>query len=206
MTPLKFKEIPSKTSPTGSIFINDIQPVIALEEIEELPKEKEKPSFEERVQKAYEETFKTSNKEGVSELFESNPKLANQIYEALGVTGNISDEQKQQQIADIEKRRQEELEKINKRLEKLNQKEDRRVKIETYRTLNINDEPVEVEITTNADGSRVLKAREINEDGSVEPMAYAIERINSKAQLSLTNEKLVEGYIGNEGNTLKELS
>ena len=105
--------------------------------------------------------------------------------------------------ADIERRRQEELNKVNQKIEKLKQKEDRRVKTEKYRTLDINDNPVEVEITTNADGTRVLKARQINEDGSVEPMAYVTERINNKAQASLTNEKLIEGSIGNEGNTLK---
>ena len=44
--------------------------------------------------------------------------------------------------------------------------------------------------------SRLLRARQVNEDGSIEPMAYVTERINNKAQATLTNEKLVEGYIG----------
>lgn len=105
--------------------------------------------------------------------------------------------------ADIEKRRQEALDKANKHIEKTNKKEDRRVKVETYRTLDIGGNPVEVEITINADGSRVLRARQVNEDGSIEPMAYVTERINNKAQATLTNEKLIEGYIGNEENTLK---
>jgi hypothetical protein len=99
--------------------------------------------------------------------------------------------------ADIERRRQEELESNASGI---------RVKVETYNTLNISGEPVQVEITTNKDGSRILKARAINEDGSIDPMAFVTERINNKSQLSLTNEKLIEGYIGNEGNTLKKLS
>ena len=99
--------------------------------------------------------------------------------------------------ADIERRRQEELESNASSI---------RVKVETYNTLNINGEPVQVEITTNKDGSRVLKAREINEDGSIDPMAFVTERINNGSQLSLTNEKLIEGYIGNEDNTLKKVS
>lgn len=106
-------------------------------------------------------------------------------------------------INKLERRRQEELNKVNQKIEKLKQKEDRRVKTETYRTLDIADDPVEVEITTNADGSRVLRARQINEDGSVEPMAYITERINNKAQATLTNEKLIEVAIGNEGGTLQ---
>jgi hypothetical protein len=110
--------------------------------------------------------------------------------------------------ADIERRRQEELDKVNKRIEKINKGDDSniRVKVETYRTLDINDNPVEVEIITNKDGSRVLKARAINEDGSIDPMPYVTERINNKAQLSLTNEKLIEGYIGNEGESLSKIS
>ena len=103
----------------------------------------------------------------------------------------------------IERRREEKLDKANQRRQKTSQREDARVKVETYRTIDINDNPVEAEITTNKDGSRVLKARLINEDGSVEPMAHFTERINNKAQLSLTNEKIVEAYIGNEGNTLQ---
>ena len=51
--------------------------------------------------------------------------------------------------------------------------------------------------------SGFLRARQVNEDGSIEPMAYITERINNKSQATLTNEKLVEGYIGNEDNTLK---
>ena len=105
--------------------------------------------------------------------------------------------------ADIERRRQEKLDKANKQIEKTNKKEDRRLKVETYRTLDIGGNPVEVEITTNADGSRLLRARQVNEDGSIEPMAYATERINNKSQATLTNEKLIEGYIGNEDNTLQ---
>ncbi|HPQ78885.1 MAG TPA: hypothetical protein PLG47_00310, partial [Candidatus Dojkabacteria bacterium] len=85
MTQLKFKEIPSASSPTGSIFINDIQPVIVLEEpagtiaseekeevVEKTPK-----SFSERFQEVAKKTSKTNTKE--------------------------------QQIADIERRKQEEL-------------------------------------------------------------------------------------------------
>jgi len=53
-------------------------------------------------------------KQGVSELFESNPELANSVYEALGFTGNISDEQKQQQKSDIERRIQEDVKNIVK--------------------------------------------------------------------------------------------
>ena len=34
-------------------------------------------------------------------------------------------------------------------------------------------------------------------------MAYITERINNKSQATLTNEKLVEGYIGNEDSTLE---
>ena len=105
--------------------------------------------------------------------------------------------------ADIKRRKKEALDKANKQIEKTNKKEDRRVKVETYRTLDIGGNPVEVEITTNADGSRLLRARQVNEDGSIEPMAYITERINNKSQATLTNEKLVEGYIGNEDNTLE---
>ena len=142
-------------------------------------------------------------------------KVYNSEKESLGLTFNTREEaiadiekskdsaEAEKRAQDIERRRQEELDKINQRIEKLKQKEDRRVKIEIYRTLDINDNPVEVEITVNADGSRVLKARQVNEDGSVEPMAYVNERINNKAQASLTNEQLIEGYIGNEGNTLQ---
>ena len=99
--------------------------------------------------------------------------------------------------AEIERERQEELEANADGI---------RVKVETYNTLNVSGEPIQVEITTNKDGSRVLKARAINEDGSIDPMAFVTERINNKAQLSLTNEQLVEGYIGNEDNTLKKVS
>jgi hypothetical protein len=109
----------------------------------------------------------------------------------------------QDKIDDIERRRQEALNKANKQIEKTNKKEDRRLKVETYRTLDIGGNPVEVEITTNADGSRLLRARQVNEDGSIEPMAYITERINNKSQATLTNEKLIEGYIGNEDNTLQ---
>ena len=114
----------------------------------------------------------------------------------------------QSKIDEIEKRRKKELDKINQRIEKLNKQDDSkiRVKLEIYRTLDVNENPVEVEITTNKDGSRILKARQINEDGSVEPMAYAIEGINNKAQAILTNEQLIEGYIGNENNTLKRIN
>lgn len=99
--------------------------------------------------------------------------------------------------ADIEKERQTELDSYSHVI---------RVKIEKYRTLDTNDNPAEVEITTNKDGSRLLRARIINEDGSVDNMAYATENINNKAQLVLTNEKLVEAYIGNEGETLNKIS
>lgn len=99
--------------------------------------------------------------------------------------------------ADIERRRQEELESNASSI---------RVKVETYRTLDINENTVEVEITTYKDGSRTFKARLINEDGSIDPMAFVAENINNKAQLSLTNEQLVESYIGNEDNTLKKVS
>ena len=34
-------------------------------------------------------------------------------------------------------------------------------------------------------------------------MAYTTERINNKSQATLSNEQLIEGYIGNEENTLK---
>jgi hypothetical protein len=103
----------------------------------------------------------------------------------------------QTQREEIERRRQEELESNANSI---------RVKVETYNTLNISGEPVQVEITTNKDGSRVLKAREINEDGSIDPLAFITERINNKTQLSLTNEQLIEGFIGNENNTLKKIS
>ena len=161
---------------------------------------------------------------GVSEMNEFYPNWKNELPEAKEINAKYDAELKaleqslkettktettsnQSEIeakkADIERRRQEELNKANKQIEKTNKKEDRRLKVETYRTLDIGGNPVEVEITTNADGSRLLRARQVNEDGSIEPMAYATERINNKSQATLTNEKLIEGYIGNEDNTLQ---
>ena len=40
--------------------------------------------------------------------------------------------------------------------------------------------------------------KEVNEDGSVEPMALVTEKINNTAQANLTNQQLIEGYIGNK--------
>ena len=86
MTQLKFKEIPSASSPTGSLFINDIQPVIVLEEpagtiaseekeevVEKTPK-----SFSERFQEVAKKTSKTNNKQ---QLFDK--ELAKKIQDKL---------------------------------------------------------------------------------------------------------------------------
>lgn len=107
--------------------------------------------------------------------------------------------------ADIENRRQKELDKIDKQLEKIKANGQKlRTKIETYRTLDIQGNPVEVKITTFDDGSRELKAHQLEKDGSVDPMAYTVEKINNKAQLALTNEVAIEKLIGNEDNTLNK--
>jgi len=76
----------------------------------ELPKRKSNKTISNTSESIKQKDSTGISKKSVSELFESNPELANSVYEALGFTGNISDEQKQQQKADIERRRQEELE------------------------------------------------------------------------------------------------
>ena len=57
MTQLKFKEIPSASSPTGSIFINDIQPVIVLEEPAGTIASEEKEEVVEKTPKSFSERF-----------------------------------------------------------------------------------------------------------------------------------------------------
>ena len=80
-------------------------------EVEEQTKEEEK--VEEKIEEVEEKKEEKKKKEaeeiteiekGISKLFNENPELANQIYEALGFTGNISDEQKQQQRVESEKK------------------------------------------------------------------------------------------------------
>ena len=127
----------------------------------------------------------------------TNPELVEAVEDLLGKPTEQPKEtipNVETKKADIERRRKEALDKANKQIEKTNKKEDRRVKVETYRTLDIGGNPVEVEITlnnllpsafvvistSNADGSRLLRARQVNEDGSIEPMAYITERINNK--------------------------
>ena len=204
------KEINNFTIKNGKAFDTETGELLTISKIENKEKPTEK-SIDEKIAELQAKIDALPNKGIVME-----GEMITSSKEFKDLNKQIEDLKKQQDLetetttsdieakkADIERRRQEELDKINQRIEKLKQKEDRRVKTETYRTLDINDNPVEIEISTNADGSRLLRARQINEDGSVEPIAYVTERINNKAQATLTNEQLVEVYIGNEGNTLK---
>ena len=175
--------------------VNTADKVIAAKQYfnaKETP-EAERTDNQERLIKAVEELLapKTQSKEQPTTAANETPQSS------VEGAANPALRDVESKKADIERRRQEELESNASGI---------RVKLETYNTLDVSGEPVQVEITTNKDGSRVLKARVINEDGSIDPMAFTAERINNESQLSLTNEKLIEGYIGNEDNTLKKVS
>ena len=103
--------------------------------------------------------------------------------------------------ADIERRRQEELDKTNAQLEKIEKNGDSfiRAKIEVYTTLSSEETLDEVEIITFKDGSRRIRTTD-SKTGEL----ILDEKI--KKDNSTTNEKFIEELVGNLDNTLKKIS
>ena len=103
--------------------------------------------------------------------------------------------------ADIERRRQEELDKTNAQLETIEKNGDSfiRVKVEVYTTLGNEETLNEVEIITFKDGSRRIRATDAKTGGIV--LEEKIKKDNST-----TNEKFIEDFIGNLDNSLKKIS
>ena len=88
MTQLKFKEIPSASSPTGSIFINDIQPVIVLEEPAGTIASEEKEEVVEKTPKNFSERFqetisKVDTKEQQIKVLEMRKKNLDKLRDEL---------------------------------------------------------------------------------------------------------------------------
>jgi hypothetical protein len=104
-------------------------------------------------------------------------------------------------IEDIERRRQEELDKTNAQLEKIEKNGDSfiRAKIEVYTTLSNEETLDEVEIITFKDGSRRIRIT----DSKTGELIFD-EKI--KKDNSTTNEKFIEESVGNLDNTLKKIS
>jgi len=103
--------------------------------------------------------------------------------------------------ADIERRRQEELDKTNAQLEKIEKNGDSfiRAKIEVYTTLSNEETLDEVEIITFKDGSRRIRTT----DSKTGELTLE-EKI--KKENTTINEKLIEAFVGNLDNSLKKIS
>ena len=103
--------------------------------------------------------------------------------------------------SDIERRRQEELDKTNAQLETIEKNGDSfiRVKVEVYTTLSNEETLDEVEIITFKDGSRKFRRR----DGKTGEIVLD-EKI--KKENTTTNEQFIESWVGNLDNSLKKIS
>jgi hypothetical protein len=103
--------------------------------------------------------------------------------------------------ADIETRRQEDLEKTNAQIERVEKRGDSviRTKVEVYTTLSNEETLDEVEIITFKDGSRRIRATDAKTGEIV-----LEEKI--KKENTATNEKLIEAFVGNLDNSLKKIS
>jgi hypothetical protein len=103
--------------------------------------------------------------------------------------------------AEIERRRQEELDKTNAQLEIIEKNGDSfiRVKVEVYTTLSNEETLDEVEIITFKDGSRKFRSR----DGKTRELLLD-EKI--KKENTTTNEQFIESWVGNLDNSLKKIS
>ena len=103
--------------------------------------------------------------------------------------------------ADIEKRRQEELDKTNAQLETIEKNGESfiRAKVEIYTTLSNEETLAVIEIVTFKDGSRRIRTR----DSKTEELLLE-EKI--KKENTTTNEQFIESWVGNLDNSLKKIS
>ena len=103
--------------------------------------------------------------------------------------------------SDIERRRQEELDKTNTQIERVEKGDDSviRTKVEIYTTLGDSETLDEVVIITFKDGSRIFRSIDVKTGELV-----LNEKI--KKENTTTNEKLIEAFVGNLDNSLKKIS
>ena len=103
--------------------------------------------------------------------------------------------------ADIERRRQEDLEKTNAQIERGKKRGDSniRTKIEIYTTLGDSETLDEVVIITFKDGSRIFRSTDVKTGELV-----LDEKI--KKENTTTNEQFIESWVGNLDNSLKKIS
>ena len=104
-------------------------------------------------------------------------------------------------VANIERRRQEDLEKTNAQIERLEKRGDSniRTKIEIYTTLGNSETLDEVVIITFKDGSRIFRSTDVKTGELV-----LDEKI--KKENTTTNEQFIESWVGNLDNSLKKIS
>ena len=103
--------------------------------------------------------------------------------------------------ADVERRRQEDLEKTNAQIERVAKRGDSniRTKIEIYTTLGDSETLDEVVIITFKDGSRIFRSTDVKTGELVFD-----EKI--KKENTTTNEQFIESWVGNLDNSLKKIS
>jgi hypothetical protein len=125
------------------------------------------------------------------------------IAENLGVTPptEVVSTQSADAVTDIERRRQEELDKTNAQIERVEKKGDSfiRTKIEVYTALSNNETLDEIRIITFKDGSRIFTTTDVKTGKLI-----LDEKI--KKENTTTNEKFIEEWVGNLDNSLKKIA
>ena len=104
-------------------------------------------------------------------------------------------------LTDIERRREEELDKTNAQIERVEKRGDSfiRTKVEVYTTLSSNETLDEIIIITFKDGSRIFRTTDVKTGELI--LDEKIKKDNST-----TNEKFIEEWVGNLDNSLKKIS